>query len=306
MLTRRLAIFALSAAATFAADASLLKLLPPDAHVVMGLDVEQGKNSPFGRYLLSQMQSDDEGITKLVNLTGFDPRRDLREIVFASRGTGVQGSKDGLFAARGAFNVAKIIAAANSEGGQALVYQGFNVVAGRNGDTDGWIAFLDSTLAVGGVQEEVKAAIARRTSGTANANIATLGRTYDAWMYTVEPAALGRAVPAGQANSAELFKAVQSAQGGVKLGNTITVTGEAIARSDKDATALHDVIKFVAGMIQLKSTEANATEVASLLDSMKLSTSGTKLNLTVSIPQSQLEQFIERSRRSTRKTARVQ
>lgn len=268
--------------------------------------MEQGKNSPLGRYLLSQMQSDDDGITKLVNLTGFDPRRDLREIVFAARGSGAPGSKDGLFAARGAFNVAKIIAAANSEGGQSLVYQGFNVVAGRNGDTDGWIAFLDSTLAVGGSQDEVKAAIARRTTGAVNATFTTLGRTYDAWMYTVDPSALSRTVPAGKANSAELFQAVQSAQGGIKLGNTVVVSGEAIARSDKDATALHDVIKFVAGMIQLKSTEANATEVASLLDSMKLSTSGTKVNLTLTIPQSQLEQFLERSRRGSRKTARVQ
>ncbi len=306
MLARRIFTFAVTAAATFAADASLLKLLPPDAHVVMGLDVEQGKNSPLGRYLLSRMQSDDDGITKLVTLTGFDPRRDLREIIFASRGAGVQGSKDGLFAARGAFNISKIITAANSEGGQSLVYQGFNVITGRRGDSDGWIAFLDSTLAVGGSQEEVKAAIARRTSGTANANFTTLGRTYDAWMYTVEPSALGRTVPAGKANSAELFQAVQSAQGGIKLGNTVTVTGEAIARSEKDATALHDVIKFIAGMIQLKSTEANATEVASLLDSMKLSTSGNKVNLTVSVPQSQLEQFLERSRNSSRKTARVQ
>ena len=307
MITRRLAVFALSAAATFAADANLLKLLPPDAHVVMGLDVEQSKNSPMGRYLLSQMQSDDDGITKFINLTGFDPRRDLSEIIFASRGNGLQGTnKDGLFVARGTFNIAKILQAATTEGGHAIVYQGLNVVTGRKGDTDGWIAFLDTTLAVGGSQEEVKAAIARRTTGTASSSFAALGRTYDAWMYTVEPAALGRTVPAGQANPAEVFRAVQSAQGGIKLGNTITVSGEAVARSDKDATALHDVIKFVAGMIQLKSTEANASEVASLLDSMKLSTSGTKVSLTLSLPQSQLEQFLDRSRRTARKTARVQ
>jgi len=294
-MTRRFLVFALSAATVFAADPNLLKMVPADARVVMGVDADRAVHSPFGRFILSQMSDNEGGLAKFVQATGFDPRRDLREAIFASAGG--TGKSNGIVIARGSFNVPKILEAAKTEGGQISVYQGFNVISKDAGKE--WVAFLDSTVALGGPEDSVKAAIAQRTTGSANALYRDLASRYDVWMYTVEPAALGKAMPGktGGNNPAETFKSITAAQGGVKLGNSVDVDGIATARSDKDAVALHDVIKFVAGMIQLKSDDATATEVATLLESMQLSVSGNKVSLKLSIPETQLEQLFQRTQR---------
>src|SRR5450755_169266 len=75
---------ALQATAFAAADPALLRLLMPDAKVIAGLQVEQTKNSQFGQYVLSHMQVEDAGFKKFIAQTGFDPRRDVTEIVMAS------------------------------------------------------------------------------------------------------------------------------------------------------------------------------------------------------------------------------
>src|ERR1700758_1458318 len=78
----------------FAADPLLLNLVSPDAKVVAGVNVEQAKGTQFGQYVLNQMQTGDAHLQELVALTGFDPRRDVRELLVAS--DGVPGSKTGL------------------------------------------------------------------------------------------------------------------------------------------------------------------------------------------------------------------
>ena len=80
-----------------AADQQLMNLLMPDAKVVAGVNVDQAKNSPFGQFMLSRMQAGDGGLGKLTGATGFDPRRDLREILMGTVG---QPGQKGLVLAR--------------------------------------------------------------------------------------------------------------------------------------------------------------------------------------------------------------
>src|SRR3954454_4643447 len=75
-----------------AADPQLLSLVMPDAKVVAGVNVDQAKTSPFGQYVLSQMQLQDTEFQKLVMLTGFDPTRDVHELLVATNGTGKENS----------------------------------------------------------------------------------------------------------------------------------------------------------------------------------------------------------------------
>src|SRR4051794_25586704 len=82
-----------------AADPQLLNLVMPDAKVLAGVNVEQAKGTQFGQYILNQMQTHDTEMQKLVELTGFDPRRDVRELLVAS--DGAANGKTGLAAAKG-------------------------------------------------------------------------------------------------------------------------------------------------------------------------------------------------------------
>src|SRR5690242_17023323 len=86
-----------------AADQGLLNMVMPDAKVVAGLQVDTAKSSAFGQYVLAHMQPDDAGFKKFMADTGFDPRRDLREIVIASNWENSTSDNRFLVLARGAF-----------------------------------------------------------------------------------------------------------------------------------------------------------------------------------------------------------
>src|ERR1035437_10316356 len=103
-----------------AADPQLLNLVMPDAKVLAGVNVQQAKGTQFGQYVLNQLQTHDAQLQQLVTLTGFDPRRDVTDLLVAS--DGVPGSKTGLALARGSFDAAKIAAAATLQGVVTEVY----------------------------------------------------------------------------------------------------------------------------------------------------------------------------------------
>src|ERR1700724_3867868 len=114
---RRFAVLLTLPIATWAADPALLKLVMPDAKVIAGIQVDQTRNSLFGQYVLSHMQVEDAGFKKFIAQTGFDPRRDVTEIVMASNWEQSTPQSRWLVAARGSFNVPQITSAAKANGG---------------------------------------------------------------------------------------------------------------------------------------------------------------------------------------------
>lgn len=91
-------------AAAPAADPGLLRLVMPDAKVIAGIQVDQSKNTAFGQYVLSHMQVDDQGLNKFIQATGFDPRRDVSEIVIASNWSSATPQSRWLVLAKGQFD----------------------------------------------------------------------------------------------------------------------------------------------------------------------------------------------------------
>src|SRR5579864_7272023 len=67
-----------------AADPQLLNLVMPDAKMLAGVNVDQAKATPFGQYLLTQIQMQDQHLQQMVALTGFDPTRDVHEVLLAT------------------------------------------------------------------------------------------------------------------------------------------------------------------------------------------------------------------------------
>src|SRR4029453_1372551 len=79
-----------------AADKQLIGLMMPEAKVLAGANVSQVRNSPFGQFLISQGPFNEPEFQQFVQATGFDPLRDIFEVVMAS--PGVPGDKSGLVA----------------------------------------------------------------------------------------------------------------------------------------------------------------------------------------------------------------
>ncbi len=302
--TTVLAVFLAAVAPAFAVDQQLLGLVMPDAKVLAGVNVTTAKNSAFGQYMLNHIPAGDQGLQNLIGLTGFDPRQDLIEILAASPAQ--QGSKTGLVLARGNFDVTKITAAATANGkSQVQTYNGATLLVPTDAKDNGAVAFLNGTIAIAGDAASVKAAIDRQTNpAPIDAAIAsqaqTLSEANDAWsLTTTSPTSL---LPAGTANLpanqvTTILADVQSASGGVKFNDqTVAVTGQAVANSPQNASALGDVIRLIATMVTSNSAaNTQAAAAAQLLQSLQVTTDGSAVNLALNVPEAQLEAFLNTS-----------
>jgi hypothetical protein len=301
----------------FAADPALLQMVMPDAKVVAGLQVTQAKNSAFGQYVLSQLSVNDTQLEQFTSQTGFDPRQDVSEIVLASNWEPKTPGNRWLILADGTFNVAKITTAAQANGGASSTYQGVNLLTytAPNAQSSTAIAFFSSSMAVAGDVTSVKAAIDRKQGNTpASSTVLNSAQqasaNNDFWFATLVPLSnFASAIPNQQLSGAmqgNLFAAINQASGGIRFGDTVTITAEAVTRSAQDAQALVDVVKFFAGLVQMnKQNNPTAGQVATLLDTLQPSVSGTTTTISLAIPEQQLEQLINSAHQSHAKVARI-
>ena len=294
---RLLIPFVLLAGLLPAADPQLVGLLMPDAKVVAGINVEQARNSAFGQFLLSRAPGNGQGFQQLAGLTGFDPRTDLREVLMASRG---DASHTGLIVARGVFNAAKIFDAARADGQVTTLYNGVEMLNGKGGN--GAVAFLDGSIAIAGDADSVRGALDRRNAPAIldpllTAKMAALSASQDAWTVSIVPVAgLKPTTPNENLNSllqGDLLKSVQQASAGVKFGTVVQFSGEAVASTDKDATALADVVRFGASMLQMNAPQSAGATVAALLQSLAVKTDGATVTVGVGIPETMLENLVQ-------------
>jgi hypothetical protein len=279
-----------------AADPQLLNLVMPDAKVLAGVNVEQAKGTQFGQYVLNQLQTQDAQMQQLVTMTGFDPRRDVRELLVASDGT--PGSKTGLALARGTFDVAKITAAASLAGVVTEVYGGITILEEPKKQEAG-IAFLDATTVAAGDIANVKGAIDRlKTPQSLPAAVAVKvnlwSNSQDAWgITTVPPASLAPTGKTGAPTNpiVNAGQNVQAASGGVKFGAQVVFSGEAQCDTAQNATTLGDVVKLLVNLAQMQAgQDPNA---AALIKSVSVTASGNVVKISASLPQDVFQQMLQ-------------
>jgi len=302
---RSLAVLLALPLGAFAADPALLQMVTPDSQVVAGLQVTQAKGSLFGQYVLSHLSVNDTKLQEFTAETGFNPTQDVSEMVIASNWKPNTPANRWLVLADGTFNVAKITAAAQANGGTASVYQGVNLVthsAASGTQVTTALAFLGTTTALAGDITSVKAAIDRKqsnapTDSTVFSKAQQVSANNDFWFVTLVPLSnFSDSIPNSSLSGAmqgNLFAAINQASGGVRFGDTVTISAEAVTRSEKDAQALVDVVKFFAGLVQLnKQNNAAAGQVATLLDTLQTTASGNTTTISLAIPEQQLEQLL--------------
>jgi hypothetical protein len=293
-----LALWLAAASRLGAADAALINLLPPDAQVIFGVQVDQSRYSPFGRYLLARLEKADGDLKEFIALTGFDPRRDISEIVGAGGGDG----KQGLVCVRGRFAVPKILAALPRDAAAPGQYRGVTLVSGQ-GPKPAGVAFLNGSLAVAGEGELLRAAIDRWLDGGAfpaqlAAQAAEASSRYDAWMVAAAwPAELAGRLPpesGGAAAQGDLIRSIEQMSGGVKLGSDVTIGGESVLKTDKDAAALADVVRFLASFIQMQAKSERAMQLAEYARRMQIAAEGNRVRVSLVLPEAELEKLFER------------
>jgi hypothetical protein len=284
-----------------AADPQLLNLVMPDAKVLAGINVQQAKGTQFGQWVLNQLQTHDAQMQKLVALTGFDPRRDVSELLVAS--DGVAGSQTGLALARGSFDAAKITAAATVAGVVTEVYGGFTILEEPKKQLAG-IAFLDATTVAAGDIANVKGAIDRLKMpqplpAAVAVKVNQWSNSQDAWgITTVPPASLAPPAKAGAPNPVlNAGQNVQAAAFGVKFGALVVFSGEAQCDTAQNAKTLGDVVQL---LINLAQMQANLDPTAAaLIKSVTVTTSGNVMKIQASLPEDVFQQLLQQPQQKT-------
>ncbi len=294
----------------FAADPQLMNLVMPNAQVLVGVNVTNASISPFGQYVLNHIGSDDAGLQSFISVTGFDPRRDVSEILIASDAA-APGKPSGLVLAKGTFNVDKLTAGLPQGTHQTVAsYGGATLITSSEPNQAYAVGFLGSSVAIAGDIALVKAAIDR--SGAVNSvspQLATraqaLSSTQDAW--SVSLASIGSLVPAlgddalkgPAAMTFQLVRNIQASSGGVKFGDNVVITGQAVADTPQNATALADIFRMLSSLASMSAgggttgQNPQAAGLAQLLGKVQITTDGSAVNLAASIPETDIESLLK-------------
>jgi hypothetical protein len=307
----------LSASAAFAADPALLNLVMPEARMVAGIDVERARDSFFGKKILEQIDAKGaDDLSKFAAMTGFDPRRDLREIVIAATDANTK-NPPALIVVRGTFDMGRINGFLKTTGlAPVETLNGVDLYTKVDGKEEMGFAFLDGSTAVAGNKAGVRAAVQRRggqgAAMTAEtlAKVQSMSQSNDIWMVTSIPVAeLSNALPGGAAAgpapgmmNGDAFKGIEQAAMGIRFGaSTMDLTAETVSRTDKDATSIADIVRFLATMVQMNRDKPEVKGLATALDAMKLTTDARTTRLTISLPVADMEKMIQGSRKAPAK-----
>jgi hypothetical protein len=317
-----------------AADPQLVNMVMPEAKVIAGINIDSARNSPFGTFLLQQASENNGELQKFVQATGFNPQTDLHEILVASPGVPtppadatalaaggkIAASPDihGLILARGNFNVEKISALAKTDGKQHIeAYKGATLILDPNNGTASAMAFVSSNIVVAGDIASVKAALDRRNIPSPldvqlSTKVNSLSSSQDAWAVSIAPLSSLNAGPATDptlqgALGGDLFKKITQTSGGIKFGSQIQLFTELVAMDEKNATSLGDVVKFLVGMATMNagSPKGNPPVIVSLLQSLTVQTQGNVVNVSVSVPEDQLESLLTSMKSGTAPGAKI-
>jgi hypothetical protein len=280
-----------SGALAAAVDQSLLDMAPPDTRVLFGLEVQQALASPFGHFALSRMPEQSASLLHFAATTGFDLRRDLRELLLASS-SGMRGKpvKNGVILARGVFErgifeAGKLSALAGNMHARVSSYAGVPLIVPADPGS-GVIAILDgATLAVGG-ESAVEGVIRRRQqrflfSGPLADKARAASVNTDMWMATVTP--LEDLISAAGGPWPSTFaQAVTESAAGLRFDNRgVTLSAEVLTRSASEAVALAGMFKIVAGMVK--------GPAAALLQNARFTSEGPIARATLTIAEQDLE-----------------
>ncbi len=296
----------------FGADPQLMNLVMPDAKIMAGVNATSAMSSQLAQFLLAKF-GQGQLPPGLIAAIGFNPLLDVSEVLAATPAD--PSNPGGLVMARGTFPVDKIVAlltgTSTTRGNanwQLTTYGGATLISVTNPKDQiaHGVAFLGNSIAVGGDLASVKAAIDRSTGSNSidpalAVTVNQLSGSEDEWLASSAP--IGSLLPATTtppsgmaAQILPLLKSIQAFNGGVKFGDNVAVTGEAVTSSAQNASALNAVIKL--GLLMAGSVTANQggnQQIASLvqlLQTLQVSTNGADVDLSLSVPEAQIESLI--------------
>lgn len=264
-------------------DSTLASLVPPDATMLAGLRMADIRATPLYQKMLARKHLDR--LDEFARQTGFDPRRDVRELLVASNG------KDSLVAALGTFNVRAF------EGMTRSTYKGFTLYTRDRGA----VALIDHSTAIAGTLESVHAALDRRGAGGGSGPAELLARARQippenqVWSVSngFDNLLTGRIPESGNAaNVGRILRSLENTTAAADLRAGLNGYLNGLCRTDADAKNLGDAARGLVGLGRLSVPEKQP-ELLRLWDGIKVDQQQRTVKITVAIPQDLIDKLID-------------
>lgn len=265
-------------------DNVLVKMVPPNATSLVGARMGEIRQTAFFRELVSQRKMPQ--IDQFAKETGFDPRRDVREVLYVSTSSG------GVLLARGTFRLNQA-----QRGGAKLIRHGaYNVWTSQ----DASFCVLDPTLAAAGDLKSVEAALDEWRSGGHTGAQALLNR-----MRSAEPGTQFWGVSTGFADFvadhlpnagqgidfSRIFRGLENTWFQTSLVSGFRGEVHGTAANEPDAVRLRDTVKGLVGYGRLSVPE-NQSEMLKFWDAITAEQQGRAVTVKADIPQNLMDRAV--------------
>lgn len=264
-------VFVLSVSAQPRVDNVLLRMVAPGSTSLVGARMDQIKQTEVYKKMLAAQNLAQ--VDEFASETGFDPRRDVQELLF------VTGSPGAVMLARGSFHLSP-----------ATLNEMKKL---RHGQYDLWVrggsgfCILDSTLAAAGDISSVEAALDEWTSGTHTAAKPLLARVTavnpqsQLWGISTGTGSFLAEHPPAASSGLDLSAIFRNLhdywfEADFSAGMRAEVHG--ITATEKDAVNLRDIVRGVIGLGRLNVPE-NQPELLKVWDGITVEQQGRAVSL---------------------------
>jgi len=263
------------------ADTSLGKFVPGDSIALAGVRMDQVRTSPIYQKLRAQKRFSE--LDDLKARTGFDPTRDVNELLVASNG------KNAVTIARGRF-------APSDPAAKKAPYKGYTLYL----HGDGAYAIIDPSTAVAGTQPAVRAAIDQyKSESSSPAVTALLTRARELspqaqmWAVSDSPEAFaGLASGNAAGNFGKVFGQIERVALTVDLNNGFNAVASGQCRTEQDAKSLGDALRGLVGLGKM-SVPQGQTDLLRLYDSVQVDQTQNSIKLTARIAPDLIDKLLQ-------------
>jgi hypothetical protein len=272
-------------------DNVLAQLIPVDTQALFGARMEQVKTTPLFIRLIGQQKLPQ--LDSFSSDTGFDPRRDVRDLLLASSGR----PNSGVLLARGTFHVS--LEKVDAKALKTVGYRGY--VLTLTGKEDAGFCIMDRSLAIAGPTASMKAALDHYLSSTKNESTPLLEQAravpqqFQVWSVSTGAADfLANNLPheGNAANFGKIFRSMENTHFQADLSHGLNAMAQGMCRTDADAKSLADAVRGLIGFGRL-SVPDNQPELLRLWDGLKIDQNQRSLTITANIPQELVDKLAQ-------------
>lgn len=263
---------------------NVLALMVPNAtRTLVGMRMEQLKATPLFQKMIAQQKLPQ--LDQFAKDTGFDPRRDVRDLLLASTGG------DSVLLARGNFHIA------NKGPFKKSNYHGYEIWTNEKAG----FCILDRTLAAAGPIPILQAALdqyklrSRDNAAELLTRARAIPESYQIWVLTSGAAnyvAEKMPKPGNGVDVARILQSLGDVQIEADFRSGLNAIAEGWCASPQDAKNLGDVVRGAVGLGRLKTPE-NQPDLLRLWDGIKVEQHERKVTITTTIGQDLIDELLK-------------